>query len=575
MKKIIFSILFLFFFCITVFAQDAPSTGLAPFVYSTEKPSVVFNDLAATSRGFSYNSTSLTASTLIKYFLSTPGSAANIGSAQPYFLGSGDQCGPAGSQVIYVIQQLSPYSLYSVDTTTGALTNLGTITGINPAHSSGGITGLCWDATSNTAYVSSTSITESELYTFNLSTRVATPVGSAITNAPGIIALACNPGGTIFGIDLVNDNLWKFNKSNGTATLVGPLGMDANYGQDADFDPRDGILYWAAIGTSNPANLRTVDTTTGASTMIGAFTGQNQVLATIVPGAPAGPPATPPYYNYMVTGTNNSFPLGIGAGKMVQWLIPPAAQTGGWNTPTVPLSGGMINAVYIWIGSTYPLGPTTYNNFEILMGQTNLTTLTTGQFYSGTMDTVYARTSITLQGALNSWVPIALDNPIPYDPNLGLVLQIGQCSATGLLNFPICHTSISDIHRVWSVGGCPFVPYATGGDGNVIHTGINIVYPTGTSHNGNTIPGDYKLEQNYPNPFNPITKISYSLPKSELVRIVVYDYLGREVAVLVNESKTPGTYNVDFDGTNLASGLYLYRIVAGDYTATKKMMLVK
>jgi len=284
-------------------------------------------------------------------------------------------------------------------------------------------------------------------------------------------------------------------------------------------------------------------------------------------------PTAPLHYNYMTTGSNNSFPFGIAGGKMVQWLIPAAGQTGGWNFPSLPLPGGMINAVYIWVGGTYPLGPTTYTNFEILMGQTNLTNLTTGTFYSGTMDTVFYRASVPLQGALNSWMPIALDNPVPYDPDLGLVLQIGQCAASGVTGYPVCQTTIGGVHRVWSVGGCPFTPNSTS-DAYVIHTGINIDYPLGTNNNNKT-PNVYKLEQNYPNPFNPVTQISYSIPKTGNVKLVVFDVLGREVATLVNEVKTPGKYSVSFDASNLSSGVYMYRIEAGDFTNTKKMMLVK
>jgi hypothetical protein len=286
-------------------------------------------------------------------------------------------------------------------------------------------------------------------------------------------------------------------------------------------------------------------------------------------------PGTPPYYNYMTTGSNNSFPFGISTGKMVQWLIPAAAQTGGWNTPTPPLSGGMINAIYVWIGGTYQLPSTTYNNFEVLMGQTSLTTLTTGQFYSGPMDTVLYRASYPLQGSLNTWVRIVLDHSKPYAPDSGLVLQIGQCNANISLTYPACQTSIGAIHRVWSVGGCPFTPYTTTSDGYVIHTGVNIVYPTGVSNNNNQVPGTYRLEQNYPNPFNPVTIISYSIPKAGNVKLTVFDILGREVAALVNENKTAGSYNIEFDASNLASGVYVYKMESGEFIQTKKMILIK
>jgi len=89
------------------------------------------------------------------------------------------------------------------------------------------------------------------------------------------------------------------------------------------------------------------------------------------------------------------------------------------------------------------------------------------------------------------------------------------------------------------------------------------------------IPEKFSLEQNYPNPFNPATQINYSVPKAGLVKISVFDVLGREVKSLVNEFKTAGYYAVDFDGTNLSSGFYFYRMQSGNFVDTKKMSLIK
>ena len=97
----------------------------------------------------------------------------------------------------------------------------------------------------------------------------------------------------------------------------------------------------------------------------------------------------------------------------------------------------------------------------------------------------------------------------------------------------------------------------------------------GVQHEQNTVPSVYSLSQNYPNPFNPETKINYALPKAGLVKIVVYDLLGAEITTLVNENKTAGNYSVTFNGSNLASGVYFYKITAGDFTDVKKMLLVK
>lgn len=85
----------------------------------------------------------------------------------------------------------------------------------------------------------------------------------------------------------------------------------------------------------------------------------------------------------------------------------------------------------------------------------------------------------------------------------------------------------------------------------------------------------FKLEQNYPNPFNPVTSIQYIVGSQQLITLKVYDILGREVATLVNEEKPAGEYEVEFDGSNLPSGIYFYQLNAGNYIETKKMILMK
>lgn len=92
--------------------------------------------------------------------------------------------------------------------------------------------------------------------------------------------------------------------------------------------------------------------------------------------------------------------------------------------------------------------------------------------------------------------------------------------------------------------------------------------------NGNN-PDEYLLKQNYPNPFNPSTTISYSLPQNGNVEIKLYDVLGNEIATVLNSVKEAGNYDVKFDASSLASGMYIYTIRVNDYTATKKMLLVK
>ncbi|MDR9419740.1 chitobiase/beta-hexosaminidase C-terminal domain-containing protein [Gracilimonas sp.] len=96
-----------------------------------------------------------------------------------------------------------------------------------------------------------------------------------------------------------------------------------------------------------------------------------------------------------------------------------------------------------------------------------------------------------------------------------------------------------------------------------------------TSNEVDELPQEFALEQNYPNPFNPTTVIRYSVADVANVKLQVFDVLGRKVATLVNEVKTPGAYTVNFDAGNLSSGAYFYRIDAGDFSTIKKMMLIK
>jgi hypothetical protein len=89
------------------------------------------------------------------------------------------------------------------------------------------------------------------------------------------------------------------------------------------------------------------------------------------------------------------------------------------------------------------------------------------------------------------------------------------------------------------------------------------------------VPSEFSLSQNYPNPFNPMTKLKFQMPKSGLAVLTFYDALGKEVQVLVNQELSPGTYEVDFDGSNLPSGVYFYKLESESFSQTKKMVLIK
>jgi N-acetylneuraminic acid mutarotase len=99
--------------------------------------------------------------------------------------------------------------------------------------------------------------------------------------------------------------------------------------------------------------------------------------------------------------------------------------------------------------------------------------------------------------------------------------------------------------------------------------------PVGVHNPIGLVPGQLSISQNYPNPFNPATTIQFNMPKAGNVEVKVYDILGSEVAVLVNEFKQVGTHTINFDASGLSSGIYFYTMKSADFTATKKMLLVK
>jgi hypothetical protein len=102
-----------------------------------------------------------------------------------------------------------------------------------------------------------------------------------------------------------------------------------------------------------------------------------------------------------------------------------------------------------------------------------------------------------------------------------------------------------------------------------------LYHPIGIEIQGNEVPGRYTLYQSYPNPFNPAALIKFDIPRTSAVKLIVFDLLGREVATLVNDELKAGKYKIDWNASSFASGVYLYKLTAGDFTETKKMILLK
>jgi hypothetical protein len=158
----------------------------------------------------------------------------------------------------------------------------------------------------------------------------------------------------------------------------------------------------------------------------------------------------------------------------------------------------------------------------------------------------------------NTWADIQVsDHTFTPAPITGLAPGY-QGDYTGITTgggkiWPFWADNSSGIYQVWTAG-------------------ITII---GIQPIGNSIPEKYSLEQNYPNPFNPSTNIKFSIPADEYVRIVLFDITGKEVSVIFQGQLQASEYKVDFNGSSLSSDVYLYRITAGNFTDTRKMILLK
>ena len=118
-------------------------------------------------------------------------------------------------------------------------------------------------------------------------------------------------------------------------------------------------------------------------------------------------------------------------------------------------------------------------------------------------------------------------------------------------------------------------PPLVGYEASTNHTLQSAVITSVNNQDLESLPKDFELLQNYPNPFNPSTTIEYEIPNSSNVKIEIFDVLGRKIETLMNNEQTRGNYKIYFDGSNLSSGIYFYKITAGKFIQTKKMFLIK
>ena len=140
------------------------------------------------------------------------------------------------------------------------------------------------------------------------------------------------------------------------------------------------------------------------------------------------------------------------------------------------------------------------------------------------------------------------------------------------LNFGSSHNIQNNVVS-WNPGNRFWQVYAEDNTSSWDNGSFDLVTYAAESDSHNDI--SYNLNQNYPNPFNPTTTIVYSVPQRSIISLVVYNAIGQQVSVLANEEKEVGTYRINFDATGLPSGIYFYRLSAGNFVTTKKMVLLK
>lgn len=195
--------------------------------------------------------------------------------------------------------------------------------------------------------------------------------------------------------------------------------------------------------------------------------------------------------------------------------------------------------------------------------------LNTGDKVYGDMDTIMP------PPVGMKWVDLISDTGYLHDANVYMEVTVnftvGQTEGNFLINYFVTKNT-TDMLK--SINPEDTTDNTSAWADTSLNHPVEVKKPVGVEDE-KTLPTQFNLKQNYPNPFNPNTTISYSVPIQTNVNISVFDITGKEIAILVNEVKNPGNYDVNFSAKNLPSGIYYYKITTNEYTETKKMVLLK
>jgi len=290
----------------------------------------------------------------------------------------------------------------------------------------------------------------------------------------------------------------------------------------------------------------------------------------------------------MVTPTNG-YAFGDPAGG--NWLMLQTTN-GGTNWTTLATVAGtgdgrnnclQVTLPNIWFGTGQgPIWRSTNSGINWANSPSGITTQITGlHFNSATVGLAGGASMMKSTDGGVTWAPLAALGTGTITGIQGTGSDYWYVRGTGVYRstndgaaWTQVHTAAqtqNDISLGTGSNGC-LVAWSVGSTGSIAKmTG----QPVGINIYNNEVPKAYMLQQNYPNPFNPSTTIRFSIPTNGNVELKVYDLLGKEIAVLVNEYMPTGNYSVDFDASSISSGIYFYTLKSADFIETKKMVLIK
>ncbi len=384
---------------------------------------------------------------------------------------------------------------------------------------------------------------------------------------------------TLYSVSAVNDNVaWTCGAS---GKVLRTTNSGVNWVNASGNIPTSAALYNIFAWDANIA-LVTTSPSAGGSVTIYKTSNGGVNWATVYTNTAAGAfgdalwmtdANTAYYYGDPIGGNWDLLKSTNGGNNWTTWATVPTTAAG-WNNGMfffgnnvwIGTNSSFIlyssNAGVNWVQQTTPSANSYviwFNNANNgLSGNTSLYGTTNGGANWANITSPVSGNVSGIAGNGNEWWATTQSTTIYYSSNGGANWTL-QYTAPAGNNYHLTRARTGSV--VWAVRS----------NGGIARYGTVI----GISTISSEIPSSYELSQNYPNPFNPVTKINFALPKSGLVTMKVYNTLGKEVKTLVNEYKNAGAYVVDFNASNLSSGVYYYKLEAGEFTSVKKMILVK